>query len=170
MNMTPSRWSFRTQFLLGFAICVALLGFAFYLQLREVNPLEPCPLCIFQRVAFAGLGLVLLIGGLHAPRSAAVRRGYGVLAALAAGAGAAIATRHVWLQSLPPDKVPDCGPALEWMIETAPLYDVVRKVLTGSGECAKVDWSWLGLSIPAWSLVWFVGLAMWALYAAFHRR
>lgn len=170
MNMTLARWTFRTRFLLGFAICAALLGFAFYTQLREVNPLEPCPLCIFQRVAFAALGVVLLIGGLHAPSGTAGRRGYGVLAGLAASIGVAIAARHVWLQNLPPDQVPECGPALEWMLETAPLHDVVRKVLTGSGECANVDWSLFGLSMPAWSLVWFVALALWALYAAFNRR
>ena len=169
MSMHPFRWSFRTRFLLGFAICAALLGFAFYTQLREINPLEPCPLCIFQRVAFAALGIVLLIGGLHAPRGAAARRGYGLLAVLASGIGAAIAGRHVWLQNLPPGQVPECGPALDWMLETTPLHDVVRKVLTGSGECADVDWSLLGLSMPAWSLVWFVVLGLWAVQAAFKR-
>ncbi|HXH01262.1 MAG TPA: disulfide bond formation protein B [Xanthomonadaceae bacterium] len=163
MSTEPAR-DFRMRYLAGFVACAALLGFALYSQLH--GGLEPCPLCIFQRVGFAALGLVFLLGGLHAPRSAAVRRLYGVLALLAAAAGAAIAGRHVWLQSLPKDQVPACGPALDYMLDSMPIAGVVRKVLTGSGECANVDWSLLGLSMPAWSLIWFILLAGWAVHAA----
>lgn len=162
------RWSFRAQCLLGFAVCAALLGFALYTQLR--GGLQPCPLCIFQRIAFAALGLVFLVAGLHAPSGAGGRRAYGVLALLAAGLGMAIAGRHVWLQHLPPDQVPTCGPGLDYMLEAMPLSGVVRKVLTGSGECAKVDWTFLGLSMPEWSLLWFVLLALWVLLAMFRGR
>lgn len=164
--MNPIRMSFRSCFLFGFMACAGLLAYAFYLQLHA--GLEPCPLCIFQRVAFAALGLVFLIGGLHAPVGKA-RGGYGVLALLAAGTGAAIAGRHVWLQNLPPDQVPTCGPGLEYMLDAMPISGVIRKVMTGSGECANVDWTLLGLSMPAWALLCFVLLAGWAAFAAFRR-
>lgn len=166
--MPASPVSFRTLFLLGFAACAGLLAYAIYLQLHA--GLEPCPLCIFQRVAFAALGLVFLVGGLHAPRGAAARRGYGVLGLLAALAGVAVAGNHVRLQHLPPDQVPSCGPGLDYMMEAMPVTGVIRKVMTGSGECANVDWSFLSLSMPAWSLLWFIGLGVLVGYAAFRRR
>lgn len=163
-----NRLSFRSAYLLGFLACAALIGFALFSQFQW--GLQPCPLCIFQRIAFAALGLVFLIGALHSPKGAGGRRAYGLLAFIAAAVGIGIAGRHVWLTHLPPDQVPHCGPPLEFMMETNALTDVIRKVLTGSGECAKVDWTFLGLSMPAWSLTWFVLLALWALWAAFRRR
>ena len=166
--MSASPVSFRTLFLLGFAACAGLLAYAIYLQVHA--GLEPCPLCIFQRVAFAALALLFLVGGLHAPRGAAVRRGYGVLGLLAALAGITVAGNHVRLQHLPPDQVPSCGPGLDYMMEAMPFTGVIRKVMTGSGECANVDWSFLGLSMPAWSLLWFIGLGVLVGYAAFRRR
>ena len=170
MIPNPSRWSFRTQFLLGFMLCAGLIAFAYHTQYRDVNPLDPCPLCIFQRIAFAALAVVFLLGGLHAPKAAPGRRAYGVLGLIAAAVGVGIAGRHVWLTHLPADQVPSCGPPLDFMMEANPLTDVIRKVLTGSGECAKVDWTFLGLSMPAWSLLWFIVLALWVMYAAFRRR
>lgn len=155
---------FRLRFLLGFLACAGLIGYALYTQFY--GGLLPCPLCIFQRVAFAALGLVFLIGGLHAPLTRAARRTYGGLAFLAALVGMAVAGNHVRLQHLPPDQVPACGPGLDYMLEAMPLTGVIRKVMTGSGECAEVDWSFLGLAMPAWSLIWFVLLGAWALYAA----
>jgi len=168
MQSNPFRWSFRSQFLLGFLLCAGLIGFALFSQFQW--DLLPCPLCIFQRIAFAGIAVVFLIGGLHAPKGVLGRRAYGLLALIPTGIGTGIAGRHVWLTTLPPSKVPECGPPLQFMMDTNPLTDVIRKVLTGSGECAKVDWSFLGLSMPAWSLVWFVLLAGWASYAAFRSR
>lgn len=162
------RASFRLQFLLGFLVCVGLLGFALYTQ--YFGGLNPCPLCTFQRAAFIALALMFLLGGLLAPRGAGGRATWGVLALIAAGVGIGIAGRHVWLTHLPPDQVPSCGPDLAYMMNAFPLGDVVKKVLTGSGECAKVDWTFLGMSMPAWSLLWFVVLAAWAAYAAFRRR
>lgn len=166
--MNPFRWSFRVQFLLGFAACLALLAYALYTQ--YYGGLLPCPLCTFQRGAFLALGLVFLLGALHAPRNRRARGAYSVLAALCAGVGVAIAGRHVWLQNLPADQVPACGPDLSYMMEAFPLADVLRKVFTGSGECAEVDWTFLGLAMPAWSLVWFVVLAAWALLAGLRSR
>lgn len=166
--MNPFRATFRTQFLLGFLACVGLLAYGFYVQLHD--GLEPCPLCIFQRVAFFGLGLVFLAGGLTAPKGRGGRRVFGALSLIAAGVGIAIAGRHVWLQNLPPEQVPTCGPGLDYMLDAMPISGVVRKVMTGSGECANIDWSLLGLSMPVWSLWCFVLLAAWAGYAAFARR
>lgn len=166
--MNPFKASFRTQYLLGFLACAGLLAYAFYLQLYQ--HLEPCPLCIFQRVAFFALGLVFLAGAVHGPKSAGGRRSYGVLALLASLGGIAVAGNHVRLQHLPPDQVPACGPGLDYMLDAMPIAGVIRKVMTGSGECAAVDWSFLGLAMPAWSLICFVVLAVWAAYAAFRRR
>ncbi|MEL1265037.1 disulfide bond formation protein B [Pseudoxanthomonas putridarboris] len=166
--MNPFRWTFRAQYLLGFLICAGLLGFALYLE--HFRNLVPCPLCTFQRGAFVLLGVVFLLGALHGPRKRGGRGVYGVLALLAGLVGIGIAGRHVWLQNLPPDQVPACGPDLSYMMDAFPLADVLRKVFTGSGECANVDWSFLGLSMPAWSLLWFAALALWALWAAFRAR
>jgi protein dithiol:quinone oxidoreductase len=168
MAKSPMAWSFRVQFLAGAAACFALIGYALHTQIN--GGLLPCPLCIFQRIAFAALGLAFLFGGLHAPRGVAGRRAWAILVALVALVGTAIAGRHVWLQNLPADQVPACGPGLEWMLETTPVLGVMREVLTGSGECAEVDWTFLGLSMPAWSLAWFLLLGAWALYAGLRRR
>ncbi|QSX79876.1 disulfide bond formation protein B [Agrilutibacter solisilvae] len=170
MNPNPLAWSFRAQCALGLATCAALLGFAFYTQFRDVNPLDPCNLCILQRVAFAATALAFLLGALHAPGGAAGRRVYAGLALLASAVGAAIAARHVWITTLPEDARPSCGAPLEFMVQASGYLDAVRKVLTGSGECGKVDWTFLGLSMPAWSLVWFVALLLWAGYVGFRRR
>jgi len=161
MTANPLRWSFRIQCFAGFAACALLIGYAVFLQFSA--HLEPCPLCIFQRIAFAALGLVFLLAGLHAPRGAGGRRAWGALALLAAAAGIGIAGRHVWLQHLPADQVPMCGPGLDFLTEAMPLTSVIRTVLTGSGECANVDWTFLGLSMPEWSLLWFVLLVAWVL-------
>lgn len=159
--------SFRARCLLGAAACAGLLGYALYTQ--YVGGLVPCPLCTFQRGAFVALGLVFLVAGLHAPRARGARMGYGLLAFLSAAVGAAIAGRHVWLQSLPPDQVPACGPDLSYMMDAFPMADVLRRVFTGSGQCAEVDWTFLGLAMPAWSLIWFVALALWALLTGLRR-
>jgi protein dithiol:quinone oxidoreductase len=163
----PFRWSFRSQCMAGAAACFALIGFAIYTQLQW--GLEPCPLCIFQRIAFAALGVVFLVAGLHAPRRAGGRAAYGVLGFLAAAVGMGIAGRHTWMQLFPPP-MPVCGPPLDFLRETMSTTSVIRRVLTGTGECGNIDWTFLGLSMPAWSLVWFVLLAAWFTWAAFRRR
>jgi len=168
MSLSSRAWSFRKLCLSGFIVCVALVAFALFSQFKW--GLLPCPLCIFQRIAFAALALVLLVGGLHSPRKRGGRIGYGLLALVPALAGIAIAGRHVWLTHLPADQVPSCGPPLEFMMEVNPLTDVIKQVLTGSGECAKVDWTFLGLSMPAWSLAWFLALLVLVLFAMTRRR
>jgi disulfide bond formation protein DsbB len=163
MNANPLRWTFRAQCLLGFAVCAALLAFALYTE--KYLGLVPCPLCIFQRIGFIALGVVFLLAGLFAPRGAGGRRAWGVLALLVVAAGLYVAGRHVWIQHLPADQVPMCGPTLDFLLEAFPLTSVIRTVLTGSGECARVAWTFLGMSMPEWSLVWFVLLGAWAAWA-----
>lgn len=165
--MNPFRWSFRAQFLLGFLVCVALLGYALFVQF--VQKIEPCPFCIFQRIAFAAAAVFFLFGALHGPKSVGGHRTYGVLAFLAAATGVGIAGRHVWVQVFPP-AMPSCGPGWDYLIETSTWLGVVRKVLSAKGDCSTIDWSFLGLSMPMWSLIWFVALALWALYAGFKAR
>jgi disulfide bond formation protein DsbB len=166
--MQAIRRSFRTRFALGAAACAALMGYAFYAQ--YVEHLEPCPLCIFQRVAMVALGVVLLLGALIAPKSQGGRRTWGVLAVLVALAGAAVAGRHLWIQSLPADQVPACGPALPYMFHALSFSKFLTKVLTGSGECAQINWRFLGLAMPGWVLISFIALAIWALVAGFRRH
>lgn len=160
--MNPVRWSFRTLMLVAAVACFALIGFAIYSQLQW--GLEPCPLCIFQRLAFAALGVVLLIAGIHAPRGRGGRTTYGLLGFAAAAVGIGIAGRHVWLQMHPPGFA-TCGAPFAFMRETMDTPTLIQKVLTGSGDCGIVDWTFLGLSMPAWSLVWFLLLAAVALFA-----
>ena len=167
MALNPFRASFRIQFLLGFVACCALMAYALYAE--HALGLQPCPLCIFQRIAVIALGLMFLLGAVVGPKRPRGRAFFGVLALIPALVGAGIAGRHVWIQHLPPDKVPSCGPPLSFLRETLPFMDVVRKVLTGDGQCARIDWTFLGLSMPMWTLVCFVVLALWIAFAAFRR-
>lgn len=142
----------RIWFLLVALACAAMLGYGLYVQ--HVDFIDPCPLCVFQRLAFMWIGGFSLLAAIHGP-GVAGNRIYGGLVALGGVSGGAIATRHLWLQSLPPDQVPDCGMGLNYMIDTMPFTEVLREVLQGSGECAEVDWAFLGLSMPGWTLVWY---------------
>ncbi|MNV28712.1 Disulfide bond formation protein B [compost metagenome] len=166
--MNPLRWSFRAQFLAGFLVCAGLLAFAIYTQIQM--GLVPCPLCIYQRIAFAALGVGFLLGALHGPSSRAGRAAYGVLTLVLAGIGAGIAGRHVYVQLLPKDLGSSCGPPLSFLSETMGPFEVFRTVLTGTGDCGNIDWTFLGLSMPMWSLVWFVVLGLGGLYAGLRAR
>jgi protein dithiol:quinone oxidoreductase len=137
--------------------CALLLGYAYYSQYFQ--GLEPCPLCIFQRVAVLGLGIAFLLAALHDPGDSGARV-YAGLIGLAAAAGAGVAGRHVYIQSLPAGSVPECGATLDFMLEVFPLFDVIKQVLTASGECGVVDWRFLGLSMPMWVLVCVVLLGV----------
>jgi disulfide bond formation protein DsbB len=136
--------------LLGFLACAALLAYAYYAQ--YVMHLEPCPLCMFQRIGVFVLCMVFLIAALHDPGMYG-RRVYAALLGLAALATIGIALRHLYIQSLPPGSVPACGASLDFMLKVFSLSEVLVKVLTGSGECAKITWEFLGLAMPAWVLI-----------------
>ncbi|MEX2517557.1 MAG: disulfide bond formation protein B [Gammaproteobacteria bacterium] len=144
-------------------ICAVLLGSGYYLEF--VEGLEPCPLCILQRLAFLALLIVAAIAAIHNPGRTG-RWIYAGFATVAALTGAAIAGRQIWLQHLPPDQVPQCGPGLDYMLDVFPLLDALKMILTGSGECAEIDWTFLGLSIAQWSLAWFILLLLAFLLAA----
>jgi len=149
----------RIAFALPVLACAALLGFGYYLQYGQ--GLEPCPLCLVQRGFFYAVIVVCALAALHGPRGRG-QVAYGVLAMLVAAGGAAVASRQVWLQHLPADKVPQCGPDLFFMLENLPLATTLKKLVAGTGECAKVDWTFLGFSIAEWSLACFAGLAAYA--------
>jgi protein dithiol:quinone oxidoreductase len=143
--------------LAGFVACAALLAYALYSQFYL--GLAPCPLCIFQRIGMALLGLVFLAATLQHPR----RRGryaYALAIALAALLTAGVAARHVYVQSLPPGSLPSCGAPLTMLLKFMPVWEVIRKVLTGSGECGVVNWRFLGLAMPAWVLIWALALGV----------
>jgi disulfide bond formation protein DsbB len=145
----------RPAYLLGALVCAGLMAWALWLQYAE--GLEPCPLCMFQRVAVSAVGVVFLIAALHNPQRTGAAF-YAILTLLVAGAGAAFASRQIWLQALPKDQVPACGMGLDYMMETMPFIDVFRRVLEGSGECAEKGWVFLGLSIAGWTFVFFVSM------------
>ncbi len=140
------------------ALCMAFMGYALYAE--HVLGLEPCPLCMLQRGAMLLVLVVSAVAALHNPRSRLGWISYGTLGFLAAGLGVAIAGRHVWLQNLPPDQVPACAPSLDYMLEVFPFGEMLQTILMTSGECAEIDWAFLGLSMPGWTLVWFVLFAL----------
>ncbi len=142
---------------LGLLVCVSSLLFAvFYLE--RTLYLDPCPLCIIDRVILICMGVVFLVAMLHNPARLG-QRVYGIVNLLVAVTGLAVAGRHVWLQHLPADEVPECGAGLYYMLENFPLHKTLQKVLQGSGECAEIQWTLLGLSIPEQTLILFVMLA-----------
>ena len=143
--------------LVGFAACVGMMSYALYAQHGLM--LTPCPLCVFQRMAVIGLGAVFLLAALHHPAGWG-RRVYAASILLVAGIGIGVAGRHLWIQNLPPDKVPSCGPGLDYIIESFPLADALQLIFTGSGECATVDWQFLGLSMPAWVVISLLSLGV----------
>lgn len=152
INLKPRGW-----FLLGFMYCFFMLAVGGYFQF--VEELQPCPLCISQRIAILLVGIIFLIGFLHNPnhKGVIIYAGIGIVAALC---GAAISARHVWLQNLPPEQVPECGPGLEYIFENFPLTETLKLMLNGTGECAEVLWTFMDISIPGWTLVAFVSLAV----------
>lgn len=150
------RWAFSALAL----ICAAFIGYALYLQHFEFQ--DPCPLCLVQR----GFYIVLLVVGVSVALHGKAIRAHGWVAAFAAAGGAITAGRQVWLQHLPKDQVPQCGPDLYYMIDNFPLTKMLGLLFKGSGQCAEVSWRFLGLSIAEWSLVWFsVFLVVALIYA-----
>ena len=167
--MNPFAWSFRAQFFAGFVCCAALLGYALYVEHGML--MVPCPLCILQRIAFVFMGVFFLLGAIIGPRPGWLRIVNASLVGLGAVVGGGIAGWHVRMQHLPADEVPSCGGMeLGYMLDAFPLQTVIERVFTGSGDCAKIDWTFLGLSMPVWTLVWFVGLGVGALWAGLRRR
>lgn len=150
----------------GFLICAGLIAYALHAQYQL--GLDPCPLCIFQRIGIIALGIVFLIAALHNPRGWGTRV-YATLIAIAALATVAVAARQLYIQHLPPGAIPSCGAPLSIMWKYMPVTTLIRKVFTGSGECGIVNWTFLGLAMPAWVLIWAACLGAAGLLANVRR-
>jgi disulfide bond formation protein DsbB len=144
----------RMMFLNIFIYC-SIMALVSRLYFQGFLGLEPCPLCIVQRFFVIATALVVLLASIHNP-GVSGRRIYSALALLPNLVGVITSIRHVWLQNLPPEKVPECGPGIDYIMEVFSLFEVLRMVLWGSGECSEVLWSFLGLTIPGWTLVAFI--------------
>ncbi|MGP9517963.1 disulfide bond formation protein B [Psychrobacter sp. AOP7-C1-14] len=139
-----------------FLVIMAIIGMSFALfYLQRHLGLSPCPLCIFQRVGLIVMGGFALISALFNPKSKVIRLLLWLGSLVGIGWATAVAARHVWLQYLPADQVPSCGPGLNYWLDTLPILQVFEEVFAGSGECASVDWTFMGLSIPEQSLILF---------------
>ena len=158
----------RNLLLTGFLFCVLLIAYALYTQ--YVLGLEPCPLCILQRVAVIALGLSFLFMALRPPQTKQSKFFASLLLTIISSAGVGIAARHVWLQNLPSDKVPGCGPGLDFMMANFPLSEVFQMVFSGSGECAEISWSFAFLSMPAWVIIWLIFLGSYGVWTIHQGR
>ncbi|MEM1082078.1 MAG: disulfide bond formation protein B [Pseudomonadota bacterium] len=152
----------RAPFALIFFICAALLAFAYYAQ--YVMYLDPCPMCILQRFAFMIMAAGALLGMIHGSRGPS-RWLYVLVVWLGGIWGLITAGRHVWIQNLPPDQVPDCGAGFAYNVELFGWGEAIRSAFAGSGDCALVSWRFLGLTMPGWTLVWYVILMLISLLA-----
>jgi disulfide bond formation protein DsbB len=162
-QVISARW-----YWVGLIGCGALLGMA-YFYFQQTLGLAPCPLCMFQRAAVVGVAFFCLLGIIFKPRKSGSKfLAFG--AALSSLIGLAVAARQVWLQHLPADKVPECGPDLSFMLEMDPIFDVIKQVLAGSGECAEVQWTLLSFSMPEWMLLVFMVMTFIALRLIFRRE
>lgn len=146
----------------GFLACVGMMGFALYAE--YVLFLDPCPLCVFQRIAVILLGLIFLAATIHNSKGPG-RLVYAALISLVSLYGIGVASWHLRMQSLPADEVPTCGPGLDYILENNTFGDALAIVFTGSGSCADIVWQFLGLSMPAWVLICLVGLGGVGLWA-----
>jgi protein dithiol:quinone oxidoreductase len=156
--------TFRRMAIAGALASAGLLGFGYFLQFFQGQ--DPCPLCLLQRGFYFLLIFIFVPAAIHSPPAGIGRIAYGVLAFLAAAGGGGVAIRQVYLQHLPPDQVPACGPDLFYMVENLPIARTLSLLFRGSGQCAEVKWRFLGLSIAEWSLVWFVLFAVLAILMA----
>ena len=161
------RISNRWLYLAGALFASGLMGFGLYLQYVEHQ--DPCPLCMVQRVIFIAILIVFTVAALHGPKRAG-ERVYALLIGLLSLIGIGVASRHIWIQNLPKDQVPACGPGLDYMLDSFPLADVLKQLMHGSGECAAKGWTFLTLGIPEWSLLCYLALGLWALIIAIMRK
>jgi len=157
----------RLLFLMIFLGSALLLFTAIFIE--PFTSMNPCPMCMMQRVFFVGLGMLALIAALHNPGYFG-QKVYALLIAVFAVSGGSIAVRQLWLQSLPEAQVPACGPGMDYMLEVFPLLEVIEMAIRGTGDCAKVQWTYWGVSIPGWSLLAFSAFAIIALIILFRKR
>lgn len=166
-NYLARFFSGRTGYFLGFIVS---FGFVVYgLVIQQKYNLDPCPLCIFQRIAFLVMGAFFLLTALHNPAQTG-RKVYGVLHFVTAMVGIGIAVRHIWIQANPEKVMAECGAGFDYIFETFPLKKALDLVFKGTGECSSIDWTMLGMTIPQWSLIAFIGLAIYAAWLAFLKK
>lgn len=158
----------RLLYLAPALACAGLLAYGYWLQ--YVDKQDPCPLCLVQRAFYYLVIVTFVAAAVHGPKSSVGNRIYAGLAFVFAAAGFGVAGRQVWLQHLPADQVPACGPDLYFMLENLPLGRTIEKLFAGSGQCAEVTWRFLGLSIAEWSLAWFLALALYTAWLGFSAR
>ena len=130
--------------------------------------LMPCPLCMVSRMLVISIGVVALLAALHKP-TGMIQKFYHSIVSLISAVGIATSIHHLYLQSLPADEVPNCGPGLEHMLETLPFTEVLSQLVQGSGECAEVSWRFIGLSMPAWMLIFFIAIFCGSLIPFFQK-
>lgn len=159
--------SARQTYALIVLFCTGLMLVGFYME-YQMN-LEPCPLCMTQRVFICAAGFFALLAFIHYPGQTGQRIYAGLVATMAV-VGGGFSSRQLWLQNLPEDKVPACGPSLDYMLEMFPLMDTLKIMLSGDGNCAEVVWTFLGLSIPAWTLVAFLMIVATAVFQGIRTR
>lgn len=153
--------SSRAFFAAIFAACAGLVAFGLYLQ--HSQGLEPCPLCVLQRVIFLAIAAVALAMTLFGVRRPAARIGAGLAVALLALAGAGVAARQSWLQHFPPP-IQECGADFYFLLDTTPLAQLLPALFSGTGDCSRRDWLFLHLSIAEWALAFFITIAILALW------
>ena len=161
-------FSYRLLNLYGLLLCIGSLLFAI-LYLENTLYLDPCPLCVLDRVVIMILAGVFLLALLHNSKTFFVKL-YGGVCVLFSLIGIFLAARHIWLQNLPKDQVPECGPDIYYMLETLPIFKVLESVLAGSGSCAEVSWTFAGLTIPEQTLILFVLLLVLSVIQTFRLR
>ncbi len=166
---TPHMVYFSSRMLLLLLSVASLVMILIALAMEHWFMLEPCPLCIFQRAGIIGGGSIALIAAIHNPLPLGLRI-YGTLISLALLGSIVFAVRQLWLQSLPADQVPACGPSLDYLMDVLPLTEVLTTVFSGDGSCAEVSWSFLGLSIPAWVIIACLPMMMMAIWATYWPR
>jgi protein dithiol:quinone oxidoreductase len=157
----------RWLYLAGALFAGGLIGFALFLQ--YVKHQDPCPLCMVQRVVFIAMSAVFALAVLQGPKRVGERI-YAGLIVLLSLTGVGVAWRHIWIQNLPKDQVPACGPGLDYMLDTMPMSNVLKELMHGSGECAEKGWTFLTLGIPEWSLICYIALGVWAVLIAVRQR
>lgn len=159
----------RAVFILLTLVAIAGTASSFYAQ--YVLMLQPCPLCIFQRVGVMGVGVVSMFFALFMPKKTWLQIFANICVSVVALFGLAISIRHLWIQSLPPSDIPVCGPGLNFMLQTLPITQVFNKVIYGSGECAVVS-RLFGIPLPMWSLAFFscVLLFIWGAWFLVGRK
>lgn len=162
-----SSLSYRMLNLAGVIGSVIAMLFA-VVVLEKMVGLEPCPLCMIDRVLVVTLGLIFLVAALHNPGPLGQRL-YALLGLVVSAAGIAVCARHIWLQNLPADEVPTCAPGLDYMLQTLPMSETLQIIFTTSGECAHIDWTLLGITLPEQTLAVFVGFAVLGLVQLFRK-